>query len=76
MALSRKQIQNRVRLIVVSEYSKAFRKEGIVKKIIERTKQQGRVVTGNLINPEKSESIYPSRDDLFLTKLFFVGISS
>lgn len=69
MALSRKQIQNRVRLIVVSEYSKAFRKEGIVKKIIERTKQQGRVVTGNLINPEKSESIYPSRDDLFLTKL-------
>ena len=69
MALSRKQIQNRIRLIVVSEYSKAFRKEGIVKKVIERAKQQGKVVTGDLINPEKSESMYPSRDDLFLTKL-------
>ena len=69
MALSRKQIQNRVRLIVVAEYSKAFKKAKIVERVIERAKQQNRVAAGNLINPEKSESIIPSRDDLFLTKV-------
>lgn len=69
MALSRKQIQNRVRLIVVSEYSKAFRKAKIVERTIARAKQQGRVAAGNLINPEESESMFPARDDLFLTKL-------
>ena len=69
MALSRKQIQNRVRLIVVAEYSKAFKKAKIIEKVIARTKQQGRVASGNILNPEESESLMPSRDDLFLTKL-------
>lgn len=69
MALSRKQIQNRVRLIVVSEYSKAFRKAKIVERVIERAKQDNKVAFGNLINPEKSESMFPARDDLFLTKV-------
>jgi len=69
MALSRKQIQNRVRLIVVAEYSKAFRKAKIIERTIARAKQQDRVAAGNLINPEQSESMFPARDDLFLTKL-------
>ena len=69
MALSRKQIQNQVRLIVVAEYSKAFKKAKIIEKVIARTKQQGRVASGNILNPEESESLMPSRDDLFLTKL-------
>ena len=69
MALSRKQIQNRVRLIVVAEYSKAFKKTKIIEKVISLTKQQGKVASGNILNPEKSESLIPSRDDLFLTKL-------
>jgi len=69
MALSRKQIQNRVRLIVVAEYSKAFKKAKIIEKVIARTRQQGKVASGNILNPEESESLIPSRDDLFLTKL-------
>ena len=69
MALSRKQIQNRVRLIVVAEYSKAFKKAKIIEKVIARAKQQGRVASGNILNPQESESLIPSRDDLFLTKL-------
>lgn len=69
MALSRKQIQNRVRLIVVAEYSKAFKKAKIIEKVIARAKQQDRVASGNILNPQESESLIPSRDDLFLTKL-------
>ena len=57
MALSRKQIQNQVRLIVVAEYSKAFKKAKIIEKVIARAKQQDRVASGNILNPQESEMI-------------------
>jgi hypothetical protein len=66
--MTTKQWQNRIRLIAVSEIIKQFRKAGIIKEITRRAEEKGHVASGNLINPEKSNSIIPNRDDRFLTR--------
>lgn len=66
--MTRKQWQNRIRLIAVSEIIKEFRRSGIIKQIIKRAKEKDHIASGNLINPEKSNSLIPNRDDRFLTR--------
>lgn len=63
-----KQYQNRIRLIAVAEISKQFRKAGIIEAIRKKVRNSGLVVSGGLANPERSGSLIPTRDDLFLTR--------
>lgn len=65
---SNKQWQNQIRLIAVSEISKAFKRAAIIQRVKDNIKKEGRVVTGGLVSPESSGSLEPARDDLFLTR--------
>lgn len=64
--MTRKQYENQIRLIAVSETSRAFRKSAIIKAIVKIAKQKNHIASGQLINPSESKSITPSADDRWL----------
>ena len=66
MARTKRQYENEIRTVVVAKVAKEFRRAKLVSKVIERAKNNGQVVTGNLINPEQSKSMYPTSDDNWL----------
>jgi hypothetical protein len=66
MARSKRQYENEIRTVVVGKVAKEFRKAGLVSKVIEKAKANNQVVTGGLINPEQSKSIFPTSDDNWL----------
>lgn len=66
--MTRKQYQNRIRLIAVAEIAKQFRKAGIINAIVGKIKGSGLIVSGGLSNPNESGSLTPRRDDLFLAR--------
>lgn len=66
--MTRKQYENQIRLIAVSETSKAFRKSAIIKAILKIAKQKNHIASGNLIDPVKSNSIIPNADDRWLVR--------
>lgn len=66
--MTAKQLENRIRIVVVAAVAKEFRRSRIIEKIVNRAKADGAVATGALISPEKSKSILPYRDDQWLTK--------
>lgn len=66
--MTRRQYENQIRLIAVSEISKGFRKSGIIKAIIKIAKEKNHIASGNLVNPLKSDSITPNADDLWLVR--------
>lgn len=66
--MTRKQYENQIRLIAVSETSRAFRKAGIIKAIIDIAKKKNHIASGNLINPLESNSITPNADDRWLVR--------
>jgi hypothetical protein len=66
--MTRKQYENQIRLIAVSETSRAFRKSAIIKSIIKIAKEKNHIASGNLINPLESNSITPNADDRWLVR--------
>tara|TARA_R110001599_G_scaffold255245_2_gene455390 strand:- start:688 stop:1374 length:687 start_codon:yes stop_codon:yes gene_type:complete len=66
--MTRRQYENQIRLIAVSEISKGFRKSGIIKAIIKIAKDKNHIASGSLINPLKSNSITPNADDQWLVR--------
>lgn len=66
--MTRKQYENQIRLIAVSETSKAFRKAGIINAIVKIAKEKNHIASGNLINPLESNSITPNADDRWLVR--------
>jgi len=66
--MTRKQYENQIRLIAVSETSRAFRKSAIIKAIVKIAKQKNHIASGQLVNPSKSNSITPNADDQWLVK--------
>lgn len=66
--MTRRQYENQIRLIAVSETSKAFRKSGIIDAIVKIAKEKNHIASGNLINPLESNSITPNADDRWLVR--------
>jgi len=66
MARSAKQYENQIKVIVVAALSKEFRKAGIVGKVIKNARKNNQVATKELVSPQSSNSIIPSRDDRWL----------
>lgn len=66
--MTRKQYENQIRLIAVSETSKAFRKSAIIKAIVKIAKEKNHIASGMLINPSESNSITPNADDQWLVR--------
>ncbi len=66
--MTRKQYENQIRLIAVSETSRAFRKAGIIEAIVKIAKEKNHIASGNLINPLESNSITPNADDRWLVR--------
>jgi hypothetical protein len=66
--MTRKQYENRIRLIVVSETIKEFRKSAIIASILKIVKEKNHIASGNLINPTQSDSILPTADDRWLVR--------
>lgn len=66
--MTRRQYENQIRLIAVSETSKAFRKSAIIDAIIKIAKEKNHIASGNLINPLESNSITPNADDRWLVR--------
>lgn len=66
MAFSKKQYENFIRTIVVAAVAKEFRRAEIVKGIIDRAKNDGKIATGGLTKPELTSSIIPTREDRWL----------
>lgn len=66
--MTRKQYENQIRLIAVSETSRAFRKSAIIKAIVKIAKQKNHIASGRLINPSESNSITPNADDRWLVR--------
>lgn len=66
--MTRKQYENQIRLIAVSETSKAFRKSAIISAIVKIAKEKNHIASGNLINPLVSDSITPNADDRWLVR--------
>ena len=64
--MTRKQYKNQIRLIAVSETSRAFRKSAIIKAIVKIAKQKNHIASGQLVNPSESNSITPNADDKWL----------
>ncbi len=64
--MTRKQYENQIRLIAVSETSRAFRKSAIIKAIVKIAKQKNHIASGMLVNPSESNSITPNADDRWL----------
>lgn len=66
--MTRKQYENQIRLIAVSETSRAFRKSAIIKAIVKIAKQKNHIASGKLVNPSESNSITPNADDQWLVR--------
>jgi hypothetical protein len=66
--MTRKQYENQIRLIAVSETSRAFRKSAIIKAIVKIAKQKNHIASGKLTNPSESNSITPNADDRWLVR--------
>jgi hypothetical protein len=66
--MTRKQYENQIRLIAVSETIKAFRKSAIIDAIVKIAKQKNHIASGKLINPLESNSITPNADDRWLVR--------
>jgi len=66
--MTRKQYENQIRLIAVSETSRAFRKSAIIKTIVKIAKQKNHIASGQLVNPSESNSITPNADDQWLVR--------
>lgn len=66
--MTRKQYENQIRLIAVSETSRAFRKSAIIKAIVKIAKQKNHIASGKLTNPSESNSIIPNADDRWLVR--------
>lgn len=64
---SAKQISNRLRTVTVFAVIKEFRRARIIERVIQAAKANDHIASGALIAPEVSNSITPSRDDLWLT---------
>jgi len=63
---SRKQYENQIRLIVVAETIKEFKKSAIIKSIVDNAKSLKLIASERLINPSWSKSITPTADDRWL----------
>jgi hypothetical protein len=66
MARSKAQIENSLRVVVVSALAKEFRKAQIIKRIIAIAKEKDLLASGDLINPQKSKSLTPVNDESWL----------
>jgi len=66
MARSRAQYENEIRTIVVGRVSTYLRKAKIVSRIIDAAESDDFIAFGDFIDPEKSKSFSPSRDDQWL----------
>lgn len=66
MARTKRQYENEIRTVVVAKVAKEFRRAKLVSKVINKARNNGQVVTGGLINPEQSGSMYPTSDDNWL----------
>ncbi len=63
---SRKQYENQIRLIVVAETIKEFKKSAIIKSIVDNAKSLNLIASERLVNPSWSKSITPASDDRWL----------
>lgn len=66
MARTKRQYENEIRTIVVAKVANEFRRAKLVSQVISNAKNNGQVVTGGLISPDTSGSIFPSADDKWL----------
>lgn len=66
MARSAKQYENQIKVVIVAILSKEFKKSSIVSKVIGNAKSNNQVATKGLVNPSRTGSIVPSRDDRWL----------
>lgn len=73
---TKKQFENRVKVIAVAAIGREFRKAKIIETILKKAKQKGHVATGKLTNPKKSRSITPFSDDRWLIRKDAVKVSS
>ena len=73
---SKKQFENRVKVITVAAVGKEFKKAKIIERIIKAAKAKGHVATGKLTNPKKSRSITPFSDDRWLIRKDAVKVSA
>jgi hypothetical protein len=68
MALTAKQYQNLIKVIMVAAVAKEFRKASIIKKIIANAKSENHIATGALIRPDVTGSMTPSSDDKWISE--------
>ena len=73
---SKKQFENRVKVITVAAVGKEFRKSKIIERILKAAKNKGHVATGQLTNPSKSRSITPFSDDRWLIRKDAVKVTA
>ena len=73
---SKKQFENRVKVITVAAVGKEFKKAKIIERIVKAAKAKGHVATGKLTNPKKSRSITPFSDDRWLIRKDAVKVSA
>jgi len=66
MARSAKQYENQIKIVIVAQLSKQFRRAAIVDKIVARAESLNQVASKGLVSPESSKSIIPSRNDRWL----------
>lgn len=73
---SKKQFENRVKVIAVAAIGREFKKAKIIEGIIKKAKQKGHVATGKLTNPKKSRSLTPFSDDRWLIRKDAVKVTA
>lgn len=73
---SKRQFENRVKVIAVAAIGKEFRKAKIIERIVQAAKQKGHVASGQLTNPKKSRSITPFADDRWLIRKDAVKVTA
>lgn len=66
MARSKAQYENEIRTIVVGKVATSLRRARILSKIIESAENDDFFASGDFINPTKSGSLAPSKDDSWL----------
>ena len=66
MARTKRQYENEIRTVIVGKVGTELRKAKFVTRVINKAVSNNQVVTGGLINPERTGSITPSSDDKWL----------
>ena len=73
--MTARQFANIVKVIVVAEIGKEFKRARIIGRIIANAKAEGHIASGQLTNPKSSRSLTPFSDDRWLIRKDAVKVS-